>query len=75
MRDWYQNEHANWVSIDGERSKWWVWNRALDAAKHSVVTIQVYLQKISDGMHDLHHVGPDNQRTQFALITSCFHLS
>ena len=49
MRDWYQNEYSNWVPLDGQRSKWWVWNQALDEARKSVRQIQTYLQRLSEG--------------------------
>ena len=49
MREWYQKEHRNWVPIDGQRSKWWIWNQALDEARKSVRQIQTYLQRLSEG--------------------------
>ena len=51
VRDWYQKEHRNWVPLDGQRSKWWVWNQALDEARKSVRQIQTYLQRLSEGMN------------------------
>ena len=50
VREWYQKEHRNWVSLDGQRSKWWVWNQALDEARKSVRQIQTYLQRLSEGI-------------------------
>ena len=49
VRDWYQKEHRNWVTVDGQRSKWWVWNSALDEARKSVRQIQTYLQRLAEG--------------------------
>ena len=49
VREYYSDEHDNMKSLDGERSKWWVWNRATEVAKESVQQIQVYLQRIADG--------------------------
>ena len=49
MREWYQQEHRNWVPVDGQRSKWWIWNQALDEARKSVRQIQTYLQRLSEG--------------------------
>lgn len=49
VRDWYQQEHRNWVPVDGQRSKWWVWDQALDEARKSVRQIQTYLQRLSEG--------------------------
>lgn len=51
VRDWYQKEHRNWVHVDGQRSKWWIWNQALDEARKSVRQIQTYLQRLSEGDH------------------------
>ena len=50
VRDWYQNVQRNLVNIDGERSKWMVWNDALEEAKNSVTQIQTYLSKVNEGM-------------------------
>jgi len=49
VRSWYQKEHDNWSTVAGDRSKWWVWNSALEIARKSVVQIQTYLQRISEG--------------------------
>ncbi|XP_071818767.1 adenylate kinase 9-like isoform X4 [Apostichopus japonicus] len=49
VREWYKEEHSNWVAADGERSKWWVWNEAVKEGKKSVMRIQDYLQRIADG--------------------------
>ncbi|XP_072178424.1 adenylate kinase 9-like isoform X1 [Diadema setosum] len=49
VREWYKEQHRNWVSVNGERSKWWVWNQATEHAQTSVRTIQNYLQRISEG--------------------------
>ena len=50
VREWYQKEHKNWLSLDGQGSKWWVWNQALDEARKSVRQIQTYLQRLSEGI-------------------------
>jgi len=41
VRKWYRNEHMNYDVIKVEKSKWWVWNEAVELAKKSVCTIQV----------------------------------
>ena len=51
MREWYKEQHRNWVAVDGERSKWWVWNRAAEEGKRSVRKIQTYLQRVTDGKY------------------------
>ena len=50
VRNWYTNEHDNWVPLDGSRSKWWVWNSAVDIVGKGVVQIQTYLQRTSEGV-------------------------
>ena len=52
VREWYKEQHRNWVSVNGERSKWWVWNEASQHAQCSVRRIQDYLQRISEGRQD-----------------------
>jgi len=49
VRSWYQTEHDNWTVVAGHRSRWWVWDATVDIAKKSVVQIQTYLQRISEG--------------------------
>lgn len=49
VREWYQKEHDNWVVIDGDRSKWWVWREAVQQATTSVERLQDYLDKIDKG--------------------------
>ena len=50
VRSWYQTEHDNWMAVAGDRSRWWVWNAVVEVAKRSVVQIQTYLQRISEGV-------------------------
>ena len=49
VREWYKNVQRNWTGIDGTRSKWLVWQTALDEAKRNIQDIQVYLVKIAEG--------------------------
>ena len=49
VRDWYQHEHANWLPLSGDNSKWLVWNRAKEIALSSVQQQQAYLTAIGDG--------------------------
>ena len=43
IRKWYTNEHMNYDLVKVEKSKWWVWNEALELAEKCVKTIQVGL--------------------------------
>ena len=67
VREWYQKEHKNWVSLDGQRSKWWVWNQALDEARKSVRQIQTYLQRLSEGISN--HPNIFYRETQITVNT------
>ncbi|KAL0967755.1 hypothetical protein UPYG_G00256470 [Umbra pygmaea] len=49
VREHYQQQYQNWVSVDGNNSKWWVWNKVLDEACLSLKHIQTYLQRIRTG--------------------------
>ena len=49
IRDYYKEEHANLMNVEGKKSKWWVWNQATEIAKDSVRQIQSYLQRVADG--------------------------
>jgi len=45
LRDWYEQQHRNMIEVDGEESKWKVWNSALTEVKSIVKKIQVYLHR------------------------------
>eukprot|EP00794_Sanderia_malayensis_P000181 gene181-794_t len=45
IKTWYQQQHRNWVNINGGNSKWKVWNRALNETKLIVKKVQVYLDR------------------------------
>jgi len=49
IRKWYNTQHMNYDLIKVEKSKWWVWNEALDIARNSVKTIQIYLERVARG--------------------------
>jgi hypothetical protein len=47
--DWYNDEHMNVVAVDGSQSKWWVYDRVMEATRAAIVQIQTYLQRIEQG--------------------------
>ena len=49
VKDWYVNEHDNWYSLDGERSQWFVWEKAKQIALATSQHIQHYLERIGKG--------------------------
>lgn len=57
VKEWYKKEHMNHELVSGERSKWWVWNAALDISKKSVSQIQTYLKRIADGVFSVNYTG------------------
>lgn len=57
VKEWYKKEHMNHELVSGERSKWWVWNAALDISKKSVSQIQNYLKRIADGVFSVNYTG------------------
>lgn len=49
VRKWYQEEHNNFFPIDGNNSKWWIWNQTCDITTKQVEHIQTYLHNIRQG--------------------------
>ena len=49
VREWYSTHHHNWQQVDGERSQWWVWEKAREVALTSAKQIQRYLARITSG--------------------------
>ena len=48
IRDWYNNEHKNLVTLDGMQSKWALWEEARKIGFDAIRNIQVYLNRISN---------------------------
>ena len=49
VRDWYQQQHDNWCTVDGERNKWFVWTQTSERALQSSRQIQLYLSRVTTG--------------------------
>ena len=49
VREWYSTQHHNWQQVDGERSRWWVWEKTREVALTSARHIQHYLARITSG--------------------------
>lgn len=49
VRQWYMNEHKNWTVINGQLSKWMIWENARTLINASIEKIQMYLSKIRQG--------------------------
>lgn len=47
--EWYTKEHMNVVEVDGAQSKWWVWDKVLEATHDAIKQIQTYLQRVEQG--------------------------
>lgn len=50
VREWYSNQHHNWLQVDGERSQWYVWEAVKEKALTSAQHIQHYLARITSGI-------------------------
>ena len=64
VRSWYQAQHDNWSTVAADRSRWWVWNAVLDITRKSVVQVQTYLQRITEGR-------PIGSRRHFLPVDFC----
>nr|XP_058163256.1 adenylate kinase 9 isoform X2 [Dasypus novemcinctus] len=49
IKQYYQEQHQNWYTIDGFHSKWWVWNEVLKNVQIVNKGIQTYLERIKAG--------------------------
>ncbi|KAJ8355677.1 hypothetical protein SKAU_G00184710 [Synaphobranchus kaupii] len=49
LRQQYQQQYQNWVSVDGLKSKWWVWSKVLEESRMSVRQIETYLERVRTG--------------------------
>ena len=47
IREFYKEQHKNLLSVDAEKSIWWVFNAAKTEVEKSVTHIQSYIQKTS----------------------------
>ena len=50
--EWYNWEHMNVVNVDASQSKWWVWDRTMEAKHAAITQIQTYLQRIEQGTNN-----------------------
>ena len=51
LRAHYGCQHKNLVTIQGEQSKWQVWNLAVEAVRESIARLQTYLHNIGQGVY------------------------
>ena len=49
VRTWYSNEHRNWDHIDGQQSKWKIWDEAKLLTDKVTQQIQSYLTRVNQG--------------------------
>ena len=47
IRDWYNKEHKNLVELDGQESKWSLWDKAKRIGFDSIRNVQIYLHKVA----------------------------
>jgi len=47
--EFYKEGYKNLVPVDGERSKWWVFNKVVDEVQIAVQNIQTYIERVAKG--------------------------
>eukprot|EP00111_Clytia_hemisphaerica_P024229 TCONS_00071384-protein len=47
--EFYRESYKNLVSLDAEKSKWWLFNRVTKEMQEAVANIQTYIQRVSGG--------------------------
>ena len=56
VKEWYHHQHSNLTLLDGLRSKWYMWNTAMEVVRKSIQQIQNYLYSIDAGEFIHKHV-------------------
>lgn len=49
IREFYDNQYKNLVTVDGLKSKWWIYSHSLEKVQHTVSHIQSYIENIAQG--------------------------
>ena len=49
VKTWYVSEYDNWHTVDGEASRWLVWDVSRNHALYTAQQIQQYLFQVSSG--------------------------
>lgn len=49
IKDFYRDHYKNLFSIDGEKSKWWVFNEVKEEIQKAISNIQTYIEQITGG--------------------------
>ncbi|KAM9339254.1 adenylate kinase 9 [Symphorus nematophorus] len=49
VRQHFQQQHQNWILLDGFKSKWWIWNSIIKEVSISMKYIHSYLQRMTSG--------------------------
>lgn len=47
VREWYTNEHKNWMGINGKNNKWMIWDKIAKETSNVTRKIQNYLERKS----------------------------
>ena len=50
VKKWYTQEHDNWHTVDGQASKWWVWQTVRGHTLTSACQIQQYMANVNSGI-------------------------
>ena len=49
LLEFYRESYKNLLSIDGEKSKWWVFDAVFAAIQTAIQNIQTYIERVSEG--------------------------
>ena len=49
VRRHFQQQYGNWTRLEGSRSSWWLWTRALEEIRRAMEHIHSYLDRSSKG--------------------------
>ncbi len=47
VRQWYTDEHKNWVNVNGKNNKWIIWDKVFQETLNVTKKIQNYLERKS----------------------------
>jgi len=49
LLEFYRESYKNLLWVDGEKSKWWVYDTVFEAIQTTIQNIQMYIEKVAKG--------------------------